>query len=542
MAKKTTTETAPDVTPDTQGATVAPRSSLAPIRAQFRSMRRAGVSLCSVETADPAQTMREIVASLNGKAEETIICRHDLLNGLQGMNKTGAAYAAEVSPDGPIQSGNPAECLSLLAKAPPASGVVFMLGAMREIADSAQVNPAVVQGIWNLRDIFKSQGATLVLLSPGFTLPAEVARDVVSLNEPLPDLAELGKILDSITTDAEISAPQETERAAILDTLTGLSSFEAEQVTALAVTAQGIDRTTLWDRKVKAIESTPGLSVYRGTERLADYAGGRNAARLYGDTLKGALRCSCLVFIDEADKGMAAAGTDSSGTTQDQSKALLTYTQDNDILGGTLLGPPGTGKSFLMKCLAGEYGLPLIMLDLGALKGSLVGQSEQNMRQALKVIHAISAGRAFFGIACNRDAGLPPEFRRRFSYITVFFDLPDREEKDAAWQLHSARLRFQGKTYSLRPDQCDRSALNDDGWTGAEIRNCCLKAFAMDTTLQEAARSIVPISKSAAEMVTASRKGASGRYISASRPEIYTYSENQTQAQAPTGRRMNNTP
>ena len=501
----------------------------------FRSIRRAGVSLCAIETADPAATMRDVAKSLNGKSSETIICTHDLLNGLRGGNEPGQQYAAEVSPDGPIQSGNPAECLSLLAKTPPKSGIVFMLGADREIKDGQGYNPAVCQGIWNLRDTFKACGATLVLLSPSLTLPPDLARDVVVISEPLPGREALAAIVDSICDDAGIAHPTGAELASVLDTLTGLGAYEAENTLALNVRKSGIDKSGLWARKVLAIEATPGLSVYRGKERLGDVAGLANAKELLGATLRGSLRCSCLVFLDELDKGMAAAGSDSSGTTQDQLKALLSYIQDRDIIGATALGPPGTGKTLLAKALANEFDVPLIMMDLGAMKGSLVGQSEQNMRQALQVIHAISEGRALFLGACNRDQGLPPELRRRFSYLLMYFDLPDRAERDAAWAVHTTGLRFQGSTVALRPDQCDYATIDDSGWSGSEIKNACLKAFAMGTTLSRAAESIVPISKSAGEMVLASRKGASGRYISASRPGIYTYSETQT---APSGRIM----
>ncbi len=56
--------------------------------------------------------------------------------------------------------------------------------------------------------------------------------------------------------------------------------------------------------------------------------------------------------------------------------------------GVILVGIPGTGKSLTSKATANILGWPLIRLDIGALKGSLVGESEQKMRSALKVIDA----------------------------------------------------------------------------------------------------------------------------------------------------------
>jgi len=51
-----------------------------------------------------------------------------------------------------------------------------------------------------------------------------------------------------------------------------------------------------------------------------------------------------------------------------------------------LLSPPGCGKSAFAKALGNETGRPTLVLDVGSLLGSLVGQSEANIRQALRII------------------------------------------------------------------------------------------------------------------------------------------------------------
>src|ERR1700680_2030792 len=51
-----------------------------------------------------------------------------------------------------------------------------------------------------------------------------------------------------------------------------------------------------------------------------------------------------------------------------------------------LLSPPGCGKSAFCKALGNEVGRLTLILDIGALMGSLVGQSEANLRQALRQI------------------------------------------------------------------------------------------------------------------------------------------------------------
>ncbi len=55
-----------------------------------------------------------------------------------------------------------------------------------------------------------------------------------------------------------------------------------------------------------------------------------------------------------------------------------------------LLGPPGSGKSALAKALGNETNRPTLVLDVGALMGSLVGATEANVRRALKIVDAMA--------------------------------------------------------------------------------------------------------------------------------------------------------
>lgn len=484
----------------------------------FRGIRRAGVPIVAIETADPAATIIQCMKSLNGTADTVPIIKWDIIRGLAGLNTAGNNYVSEISPDIAIQLTNPAEMLRYVGDKVPAkddkAGIVFMSNAHLCLMPEDKPNLSVIQAAWNIRDTFKSVGATLVMLAPMWKLPPEIQRDTVIISEELPKADDHARMVTSLCEDAGVKEPIGEERTRVIDTLLGLGTFEAEQALALSLTKTGVDIADLWQRKVKAIEQTDGLSVYRGKEKFADIGGLDNAKRIIGDTIKGKMKISCVVFLDEIDKSMAASNTDTSGTTQDQNKVLLSYMQDNDIAGILELGPPGTGKTVLAKAAANEYGIPLIMLDLGAMKGQFVGLSEQRMRQAIKIIHAVSDGRALFLGACNRTENLPPELRRRFNYASMFFDLPDEDERKSAWEMWKRK-------FELTPAQSDQ--VSDAGWTGAEIRNCCLKSWAMEIKLSEAANTIVPISRSAADIVEALRKSASGKYTSASKPGLYQF-------------------
>ena len=54
------------------------------------------------------------------------------------------------------------------------------------------------------------------------------------------------------------------------------------------------------------------------------------------------------------------------------------------------IGMPGCGKSLVCKAISSAWGMPLLRLDFGRLFGSLVGDSEKNAREAIKLAEAVS--------------------------------------------------------------------------------------------------------------------------------------------------------
>ena len=186
--------------------------------------------------------------------------------------------------------------------------------------------------------------------------------------------------------------------------------------------------------------------------------------------------------------------------------------------------------------------------------GSLVGQTEQQVRQALRMADAMapcvlfcdelekglsgvaSSGSTDSGVSArlfgalltwlsdhesdvffvgtsNDVSRLPPEFARAERLDGVFFlDLPGRAEKDAIWAMYLAR-------FALDPAQ---RRPEDRDFTGAEIRACCRLAALLGVSLVEAASNIVPVAVTAGESVERLRAWASGRCLSADRPGIYS--------------------
>ncbi len=192
--------------------------------------------------------------------------------------------------------------------------------------------------------------------------------------------------------------------------------------------------------------------------------------------------------------------------------------QDREAEGALFLGPPGAAKSAVAKATGNEAGIPTIAFDLGAMQSSLVGSSGERLRAALQIVDAVSHGRSLWIATCNSIGSLPPELRRRFTLGTFFFDLPTPEERDTIWQIYLAK-------YSVAGDLPE-----DEGWTGAEIKECCRKASRLGMSLREAAMYIVPVARSANDQIKALRMQASGKFLSASHCGVFQYEERECTA------------
>lgn len=491
-----------------------------PVLRQFRAARNAGTPIVSINTPDPAATIELISDGVKG---DPYAVTWDICRGFMSRSKKSLPAVALIRNSGDAVDcptvGNPAEAMRLAARAP-AECIVFVLQAHRYLND-----PMTAQGIWLLRDLFKTNKRTLVLLGPSIDLPAELRHDVVAIDEPLPDAAQLGEIVRKQHTAAGLEKPSIEAVARAVEAVQGLPAFPAEQVTAMSLTRAGLDLPSLWERKRQSIEQTPGLKVHRGAESFGGIGGVSVAKAYLQRIMDGQHRPNAVVFVDEIEKMMAGAagGHDSSGVSQDQLGTLLSYMQDTQAAGVIFVGPPGSAKSMVAKAAGNSGGVPTIKLDLGAAKGSLVGQSEQQLRSCLKVIDHVSNGRTLWIATCNAIASLPPELRRRFTLGTFFFDLPDADERAAIWPIQLA-------AHGLG---ADLARPNDEGWTGAEIAQCCDIATRLGVGLDEAAGFVVPVSRSAADQLRRLRAGANGRFLSASHPGVYSAPSDHDPAHTP---------
>ncbi|WP_447987548.1 AAA family ATPase [Nitrospira sp. Nam74] len=125
--------------------------------------------------------------------------------------------------------------------------------------------------------------------------------------------------------------------------------------------------------------------------------------------------------------GAQSSGGDSSGVSQSLHGTLLSFMPDSRTTGMLFVGPHGTSKSAIAKAAGNEGRIPTLLFDLSAVKTSLVGEWERQLRQALKIISTISDNATLFIGTCNNIQALSPELRRRFGLGTFFFPLPTRD-------------------------------------------------------------------------------------------------------------------
>lgn len=265
-------------------------------------------------------------------------------------------------------------------------------------------------------------------------------------------------------------------------------------------------------------------------ERIEDIAGHANVIDfLRGILTSGRTRVNAVMLLDEVDKSLGAGSGDTSGTSQDQAATFLKITQDHNIPAIMLIGPGGSGKSLIAKAAGKIADCLTLAADLGACKGSLVGESEQNIRAMFDTAGAVSQWKLLIIATCNRMAALTPEIRRRFKLGTFFIDVLSEPERAVCWRLK--RIKFQ-----IPAD--DKTQPEAVGWTGAEIEACCEIAFRRSCTLGEAGRFIVPVAISAKDEIETLRKGASNRFISGSQPGLYQYREIASLTSSMTGRSL----
>ena len=436
---------------------------------------------------------------------------------------SGLAVGGQSAQDSEQSASDPLAAIRTLRSASGETATLLVVSNFHRFLNSAEI----VQALAEQLVAGKQSRAFVVVLAPVVQIPVELEKLFVVVEHQLPDREQLHEIAAGIASEDE-ELPTGRELDTVLDAASGLTRYEAENAFSLSLIRHGrITSEAVWELKSGMLKKSGLLELHRARDDFGALGG--------LDSLKAFCRRSLL--------------QPGRGNPLKRPRGVL------------LLGVPGTGKSAFAKALGRETGRPTLILDVGALMGSLVGQTETNIRQALRIADAMapcllfvdeiekalsgvaSSGQTDSGVSarlfgslltwlndhtsdvyfiatCNDISKLPPEFSRAERFDGLFFlDLPSDAEKAAIWRLYIGQ-------FELDDDQ-RRPA--DEKWTGAEIRSCCRLAALLDIPLTEAAKNIVPVAVTAAESVDRLRQWSNGRCLSATHTGIYTTRPQKTQ-------------
>ena len=342
-------------------------------------------------------------------------------------------------------------------------------------------DPTHVRLLKDIAQDSRETKTTLVLLSHELEMPAELQKYSARFEMALPNKEELEQIIRDTAVEWTQKNPRKQVRTdrktldAFIRNLSGLTFRDAQRLVRKAIYDDGAitqdDLPPVMQAKYELLNADGVLNFEYETASFGDVGGLAN--------LKRWLDQRRAVFHGEIE----APGLDTP-------KGIL------------LLGVQGCGKSLAAKAVAGIWAVPLLRIDFGALFNKWHGESERNLREALKTAEVMSPcvlwmdeiekglsssdsdggvsqrmlgtlltwmsekkAPAFIVATANDIERLPPELVRKGRFDEVFFvDLPKADARERIFAIH---LQKRG----LDPANFDMAKLAGatEGFSGSEI-------------------------------------------------------------------------
>lgn len=385
---------------------------------------------------------------------------------------------------------------------------------------SGEVNKELVQAIINRTEAYTSKErrkSLIILGSDPFenAIPDCLQKDFLPVEMELPQEEEISIMLDKICESAQkanpekFQMPDENQKELIKLNSRGLTKREIVNAYSFSIIKDSgkLDPETVGDIQAKEISTTPGLSI--GKFKVEEPLGMRELKK----------------FV---------------------SKSYMTRIGQKLAKGLMLLGPPGTGKTHFAKWVGMILGLKLIVCELSEIFGSLVGESEKNIKKMIDVISANApcvvlideiekglAGMSKQGSASTGDGGvteramsvllkflsdarpegviilatcnniekLPSAWVRaeRWDCAPFYIGLPEEEDQEAILKFYKKKYNVEGKPSSML------------GWSGAEIHSVCRIAAMMEKDISHSEKFIIPVSKTMESEISYLEKWAKGK-------------------------------
>lgn len=366
---------------------------------------------------------------------------------------------------------------------------------------------------------------TIVITSRVLHVPEELNKLMSVVHFGLPGRKEIERMLDTIIqTSKENRKLSKDERDKIIESSIGLTETEIFNAYSKSMVMHDnkIIAKVISSEKSQIIKKDGLLEFYEPKTGLNDVGGLKNLIHW--------VRKRKMAFDEEIREKRRL----------ELPKGLL------------ITGIQGCGKSYSAKAIANFLELPLIRLDIGAMMGKWVGESEENIRRAIKLAESIapcvlwmeeidkaipniSSGNThevskrvvstlltwlqekekpvFVVATANNIEQLPPELMRKGRFDEIFFaDLPNTEERVEIFKIHLGKRGFDPEDFDL-----NEAAASTEGFSGSEIEvlineanfEAAYQNEEMQTVhLIQEAKNTNPLSKTMAEKINAIRKWA----------------------------------
>ena len=353
----------------------------------------------------------------------------------------------------------------------------IILRDIQDIIDTTEVK--TVLQLMALRRLYDPTYNTTVIIVSGIQkVPTELKQFVSFLDMGYPDEDEINSLIDEHVEVNGYENFDDDDRQKLMPSLKGLTAFEIDRMLDMAMSSNGTlsaeDREMINRHKKQMVKNSGVLELIDTPESL-DSIGGLDALKNY---LK--IKAKVLQHLPEAQK------------------AHVTVPK-----GVFIIGMPGCGKSLCAKASAALFDTPLLKMDMGSMMGKYVGESEANLRHAIKIAEAAAPcvlwideiEKAFSGVGGNNDImtrmfgyflswmqdktssvyviatannadNLPPELKRKGRFDEIFcVNLPNEKEREAIFKVHLGKRGHK----DLKIDNALLKAT--DGFNGADIES-----------------------------------------------------------------------
>ena len=411
---------------------------------------------------------------------------------------------------------------------------------LTEVPDLSTENSDSKQ-ILALVNLANESGGVVIVLTNG-SVWNQLQRQGMTLKMDLPNEDEMYSIIKEYIDDYRNEIPIEWDNTDIREaasTLAGVTRIEAENVIAALIANRCIRKSDMDEirfAKDRLFSDISGLEKIDVDESVKDVGGLAGLQKWLSEKKE-------LLTPEKRDE-MRAKGLQ-------PPRGIL------------LVGVPGCGKSLSAKSISANWKLPLYRLDFATVQGSYVGQSEQQLKDALTTAENVSpcilwideiekglsgatggsgdggvstrmvgqflfwmqeCKKQVFVVATANDVSmLPSELLRRGRFDELFFvDLPTADERKDILSLYMRKylnLDFSGPF-------ADKIVEISEGFTGADLestvrdlayRSIANDNFVLDTeNIISAFNNVVPLSQTSPEKIEAIRDWGKERAVPAS--------------------------